>query len=359
VRGLENPLQEPAKKFSQCGKALRPKPTLQNVIVNRAFIRQNKLGGNMANKKQQDSGGGPEPGASMRENEKNMTDINDSYGSQQGPDGGTDLSELRQQLERLRELIGSRTELAPLAATIEAAIGALGPTGYDPQSTTAALQAFVEVAGSLGLVTASGGCLESCARNLPRDIRRYGLELATAIYLVCVAVCQLFSSGGLSLPTEPRPPFPPFPIPLPIPTPQPQPPIIQAPPIATATRRRCLVSVALLRVTYSGSDEGNDWRIRTIVQGREFRFRQRTIDNGDTSAFGQEVFNGEIGNCNQEITIDIVCKATEVDTPDANEVGTASRQVTLRCPSQAIITIPVTVDSAVMTFVVSIDAVCN
>lgn len=45
------------------------------------------------------------------------------------------------------------------------------------------------------------------------------------------------------------PPFPPFPIPPTLP----QPPVVSGPPTVTADRRRCLVTVSLLRVTYSGA----------------------------------------------------------------------------------------------------------
>lgn len=265
----------------------------------------------------------------------------------------TDLSELRHRLEQLRELIEARPALAPLAPLLEATIEAIGAAESDPESTAATLQAFAQVASSLGFVRAFGGCLESCGRNYGPDIQRYGLKLATSIYLACVAVCQLFASGsgGTVVPPEPWPPVPSLPIPLP--------PVIHSTPTTPAMPSRCLVKVSLLRVSYSGSNEGNDWRIQTTIQGREFRFRQRTINNGDTSAFGQEVFRSEVGICGREITIDIVCKATEVDTPDQNEIGTAEQQIKITCPNQTLVRIPVTVDSAVMTFVLSIDTVCG
>lgn len=71
------------------------------------------------------------------------------------------------------------------------------------------------------------------------------------------------------------------------------------------------------------------------------------------------MFKEEIGNCGSEITIDIDCTATEVDIPAPDEVGTATTQVRGRCPSQELVMIPVTVDSAVMTFVRRIEANCR
>ncbi|RIK43251.1 MAG: hypothetical protein DCC58_09840 [Chloroflexi bacterium] len=171
-------------------------------------------------------------------------------------------------------------------------------------------------------------CIEFCLAN--------GGHLATCAILCAILHGPIFPNGAgtTSLPPTPSSPLRPLPV------------------------RRCRVKATLLRVTHSGNDEGDDWRIQTTIQGREVRFRQRSIGYHDTSAFGQEVYNEELGYCSSEVTIDIVCKATEVDSPDPDEVGSATTQVKIRCPSQEIISIPVTVDSAVMTFVLNLEASC-
>lgn len=131
----------------------------------------------------------------------------------------------------------------------------------------------------------------------------------------------------------------------------------EVPPRPT-TPGRCHVTVTLLRVTHSGGNEGDDWRVETCVQGRVFKFRQRQIAPLATSAYGQVVFDGDVGNCGGQVTLDLGGTATEVDTPDPNERGSLFRQETIACGEQKLVSLPVPVETAVMTFVFSIESRC-
>lgn len=262
-----------------------------------------------------------------------------------------ELSELIEKLERLRKQLAERGELSPLIPLIDAAIAALRKIPFDEVAVEAALNAFAYGAAAVGAVAPSSYCTDICWANFRRDIARgWDKRLAGSIFFACMAWCASESS------TTVRPPETPSPLPVPWPGPGPAPPIIYTPPAAGLGR--CHVTVTLLRVTHSGGDEGNDWRVETCVQGRLEKFRQRQIKNNATEAYGQVVFQGDVGNCGGSITLDLVCTATEVDTPDPNESGSAPHQETIICGTQKIVSIPVTVESAVMTFVLSIESHC-
>ncbi len=221
------------------------------------------------------------------------------------------------------------------------------------------------------------GCCKRCLDKLVADLANCppgDPDDAMSEYFACMAVCAFElppakptvlpgdPHGGIEWPEKPPRGWPPgaeWPPRVVYGTPSVTP---TTPTLPAATERACRIRVDLLRISYGGEGVGTDWKFGVIVQGRDQRYDQQTLALNSTRVIARTLLDTTSGKCGENVPIDFVCMATEVDTV-VDDNGQTAVVKTYACPSHVIDTIDVTVRSGVatatMTFAFEITLSCE